>query len=147
MVRLLNGRGQKARAKYASVPRLAAIEQRFGVPGGVLVAFWGMESDYGANVGDRDVLRATATHGAAASGGADWSAEFIAALKILQTGVLPRARLVGSYAGALGQTQLMPTNYLNTAWISTATAASTCGRPASTCGRPRWTPWPAPPST
>ncbi len=109
---LLNGRGQKARAKYASLPDLAKIEARYGVPGGVLVAFWGMESDYGANVGDRDVLRATATHGAAGSGGPDWTAEFIAAARVLQGGVVPRAGLVGSYAGAMGQTQLMPTKYL-----------------------------------
>jgi lytic murein transglycosylase len=71
-----------------------------------------MESDYGGNIGDRDVLRATATHGAAGSSGPDWGAEFLAALKILQSGVVPRSRLIGSYAGALGQTQLMPTNYL-----------------------------------
>ena len=58
------------------------------------------------------MLRATATHGAAGSGGADWAQEFIAALKILQSGVVPRSGLIGSYAGALGQTQLMPTNYL-----------------------------------
>ena len=110
--KLLNGRGRKARAKYAGLPRLADIERRYGVPGGVLVAFWGMESDYGANIGDRDVLRAVATHGAAGSGGPDWPAEFVAAAKILQSGVVPRAGLVGSYAGAIGQTQLMPTNYL-----------------------------------
>lgn len=112
VLKLLNGRGRKAQAKYASLPRLADIERRYGVPGGVLVAFWGMESDYGANIGDRDVLRATATHGAAGSGGADWPAEFVAGVKILQSGVVPRARLIGSYAGAIGQTQLMPTNYL-----------------------------------
>ncbi len=109
---LLNGRGRKARDKCASLPQLAQIEQRYGVPGGPLVAFWGMESDYGANIGDRDVLRATATHGAAGTGGPDWSEEFIAALKILQSGVIDRGRLIGSYAGAIGQTQLMPTNYL-----------------------------------
>jgi lytic murein transglycosylase len=109
---LLNGRGRKARAKYASVPQLPAIRERFGVPGGPLVAFWGMESDYGANIGDRDVLRAVATHGAAGSGGADWAAEFVAAAKVLQSGVIARGAMVGSYAGAMGQTQLMPTNYL-----------------------------------
>ncbi len=109
---LLNGRGRKARDKFASLPQLAQIQQRYGVPGGPLVAFWGMESDYGANIGDRDVLRATATHGAAGSGGPDWRAEFIAALKILQNGTVTRDRLIGSYAGAIGQTQLMPTNYL-----------------------------------
>ena len=109
---LLNGRGRKARAKFAGLPELAGMERRYGVPGGPLVAFWGMESDYGANIGDRDVLRAAATHGAAGSGGADWVQEFIAAAKILQSGVVPRSRLVGSYAGAVGQTQLMPTNYL-----------------------------------
>ncbi len=112
VLRLLNGRGLKARAKYAATPALSDIRRRFGVPGGPLVAFWGMESDYGGNIGDRDVLRATATHGAAGSSGPDWAAEFIAALKILQTGVVPRTRLIGSYAGAIGQTQLMPTNYL-----------------------------------
>jgi len=76
VTRLLSGRGAKARAKYAALPSLAKIEERWGVPGGPLVAFWGMESDYGANIGDRDVLRAIATHGAAGSGGPDWSEEF-----------------------------------------------------------------------
>ena len=110
--RLLNGRGKHARAKFLAMPQLQEIELRLGVPPGPLVAVWGMESDYGGNIGDRDVLRATATHGAAGSGGSDWGAEFVAALKILQSKVVPRTRLIGSYAGALGQTQLMPTNYL-----------------------------------
>ena len=110
--RLLNGRGKRARAKFLAMPQLEEIELRIGVPPGPLVAFWGMESDYGGNIGDRDALRALATHGAAGSGGPDWASEFVAALKILQTGVVTRTRLVGSYAGALGQTQLMPTNYL-----------------------------------
>ena len=110
--RLLTGRGKRARAKFLAMPQLQEVEIRLGVPPGPLVALWGMESDYGGNIGDRDVLRATATHGAAGSGGSDWGAEFVAALKILQSKVVPRARLIGSYAGALGQTQLMPTNYL-----------------------------------
>jgi membrane-bound lytic murein transglycosylase B len=112
VMRLVNGRGRRARDKYLSMPQLQEIELRIGVPAGPLVAFWGMESDYGGNIGDRDVLRATATHGAASSGGPDWAAEFVAGLKILQTKVVPRSRLIGSYAGAVGQTQLMPTNYL-----------------------------------
>lgn len=112
VMRLLTGRGQRARLKYAAVPQLSDIRERYGVPGGPLVALWGMESDYGANIGDRDVLRAIATHGAAGSGGPAWPEEFIAGLKILQSGVVPRSRLIGSYAGAVGQTQLMPTNYL-----------------------------------
>ena len=110
--RLLNGRGKRARSKFLAMPQLEEVEIRIGVPPGPLVAFWGMESDYGGNIGDRDALRALATHGAAGSGGPDWASEFVAALKILQTGVVMRTRLVGSYAGALGQTQLMPTNYL-----------------------------------
>jgi lytic murein transglycosylase len=112
VMKLLNGRGAKARAKFASLPALSQVEQRYGVPGGPLVAFWGMESDYGAYTGDRDVLRAVATHGAAGSGGPDWGEEFIAALKILRSAVVPRQRLLGSYAGAIGQTQLMPSNYI-----------------------------------
>ena len=112
VMRLLNGRGKRARAKFLAMPQLSEIELRIGAPGGPLVAFWGMESDYGGNIGDRDVLRATATHGAASSSGPDWGSEFVAALKILQSRVVPRSKLIGSYAGALGQTQLMPTNYL-----------------------------------
>ena len=112
VMKLLNGRGARAREKYASLPALHDVERRYGVPGGPLVAFWGMESSYGANIGDRDVLRAVATHGAAGSGGPDWGEEFIAALRILQSGVVSRSGFIGSYAGAIGQTQLMPTNYI-----------------------------------
>jgi membrane-bound lytic murein transglycosylase B len=112
VLKLLNGRGARAREKYASLPALERIEARYGVPGGPLVAFWGMESNYGGNLGDRDVLRAIATHGASGSSGPDWGAEYIAALKILQSGVVARSGFIGSYAGAIGQTQLMPTNYI-----------------------------------
>ena len=90
--RLLNGRGKHARAKFLAMPQLQEIELRLGVPPGPLVAVWGMESDYGGNIGDRDVLRATATHGAAGSGGSDWGAEFVAALKILQSKSVPYFR-------------------------------------------------------
>ena len=112
VMKLLSGRGARAREKYAALPALSQVEQRYGVPGGPLVAFWGMESNYGGNVGDRDVLRAVATHGASGSSGPDWREEFIAAMRILQSGVVSRSGFIGSYAGAIGQTQLMPTNYI-----------------------------------
>ncbi|MDP4022653.1 lytic murein transglycosylase [Methylobacterium sp. NEAU 140] len=98
-------------------PTLQAIEARYGVDRHVLVAFWGVESSYGAVLDDpgivRPVVRALASlacgdHGRAAY----WRTELIAALKILAAGDAPPERLTGSWAGAMGHTQFMPTVYL-----------------------------------
>jgi lytic murein transglycosylase len=82
------------------------------VPAEVLVAIWGMESDYGANTGDLPVIDALATLGFDGRR-ADWArGQLIAALRILQQGDIDRARMVGSWAGAMGQTQFLPTSFL-----------------------------------
>ncbi|MDP2214271.1 lytic murein transglycosylase [Phenylobacterium sp.] len=103
------------RRRRDALPALAQIESRFGVPRDVLVAIWGLESGFGAILGDFDVVRSMAT--LAADGRRREFAEdqLMAALKIIGSGEFPRSRLVGSWAGAMGQTQFIPTTFLATA--------------------------------
>jgi len=102
-----------ARARRAANPQIAQIEARYGVPGSVLVAFWGRESGYGRDMGGLDVFSTLATLGSARAGSStDWTAEYVAALRIVEQRARPRAAMRGSGAGAMGHTQLMPTSYL-----------------------------------
>jgi lytic murein transglycosylase len=102
-----------ARARRAAWPQIGQIESRYGVPGSVLVAFWGRESGYGRDMGSLDVFSTIATLGAARSGSStNWTGEYIAALRIVERRIRSRAALRGSSAGAMGHTQLMPTSYL-----------------------------------
>ena len=101
--------------RRAEVPQLAEIEQRFGVPREVLIAIWARETGYGAIQGDFDVVRSMASL-AAQGRRRDWAeGELIAALKIIASGEAARPRLKGSWAGAMGQTQFLPSAYLSTA--------------------------------
>jgi lytic murein transglycosylase len=89
-----------------------AAAARHGVPPGILVAIWGMESNYGANYGDIPTIDALATLGFDGRR-EDWArGQLLAALKILQNGDIERARMVGSWAGAMGQTQFLPSSFL-----------------------------------
>ena len=89
-----------------------AAAARYGVPSSILVAIWGMESNYGANYGDISTIDALATLGFEGRRG-DWArGQLLAALKILQNGDISRARMLGSWAGAMGQTQFLPSNIL-----------------------------------
>ncbi|WP_293906366.1 lytic murein transglycosylase [Phenylobacterium sp.] len=101
--------------KRAAMPELGAIEDRFGVPREILLGVWAMESGFGALQGDFDVVRAFATLAAQGRRRAFAEGELIAALKIIQSGEQPRAKLRGSWAGAMGQTQFIPSMYLSTA--------------------------------
>ncbi len=93
-------------------PQLDAVAARYGVPGEIVVAIWGMESNYGANYGDISTIDALATLGFEGRR-AGWAREqLMAALKILQRGDIPRDRMIGSWAGAMGQTQFLPTVFL-----------------------------------
>lgn len=105
--------GQRRRADVAAFPD---IETRFGVPRDVLLGVWALESGFGSIQGDYDTLRSLATL-AAQGRRRDWAeGEIIATLKIIQSGVKqPRSRLRGSWAGAMGQTQFIPSTYLSTA--------------------------------
>ncbi|MGI6408787.1 MAG: lytic murein transglycosylase [Thiopseudomonas sp.] len=91
---------------------LDSIEKRYGVDRYVLVAIWGMESNFGRQMGDKNIIRSLATlawHGRRA---AFWEDQLMAALRILQNGDISSRSMVGSWAGAMGQTQFMPTTYL-----------------------------------
>jgi len=89
-----------------------AATARYGVPPAVVVAIWGMESNYGGNYGNTPVIDALATLGFEGRR-EDWARrELLAALKILDSGDIARDRMIGSWAGAMGQTQFLPSNFL-----------------------------------
>ena len=104
--------GRQRRADLAWLP---GVETRYGVPREVLIAVWAMESGFGAIQGTYDVVRSMAT--LAADGRRRGFAEdqLMAALRIIGSGEWPRERLTGSWAGAMGQTQFIPTTFLSTA--------------------------------
>jgi lytic murein transglycosylase len=107
---------QQGRARMSELsPWLNRCEQRYGVPASILVGVWGMESAYGAIQGDNDVVRSLATLAYEGRRRAWAETQLIAALRILADGRIPRARLKGSWAGAMGQTQFIPQTYLDTA--------------------------------
>ena len=94
---------------------LARVQQRYGVPPEYIVAIWRIESGFGANFGNFNVVEALATLAYAGRRQDFWKSELIAALRILQSGEVPPERLVGSWAGAMGHTQFMPSGFLKLA--------------------------------
>ena len=89
-----------------------AAATRYGVPAGILMAIWGVESNYGSNYGSIPTIDALATLGFEGRR-EDWArGQLLAALKILQSGDISRAQMIGSWAGAMGQTQFLPSNFL-----------------------------------
>ena len=93
-------------------PEVDTIAVRYGVPAEVLVAIWGMESNYGSFVGDIPTIDALATLGFEGRREAWARGQLLAALKILQNRDIDRAQMIGSWAGAMGQTQFLPSNFL-----------------------------------
>lgn len=106
------GRGRRQYADSASL--IAEIERRYGVPGPVILAIWGHESNYGAYTGDFDLARSLATLAFEGRRRELFADEFIALLKMIDRGV-PRWKLVGSWAGAFGNPQFLPSVYLRVA--------------------------------
>lgn len=102
--------GQRALARTA--PTFDRIEAAYGVDRSVVAAIWGVESDYGAVRGDIPTLDALVTLAADTRRGAWFEGELIAALKILQAGDATPGQMRGSWAGAMGHTQFMPSTYL-----------------------------------
>ncbi len=90
---------------------LNAIEARYGVPANVICAIWGLESRFGERRGDVPVLSALATLAYDGRRGAFFEKQLIAALRIIQTGDTTPGNMVGSWAGAMGHTQFIPTSY------------------------------------
>ena len=106
--RIANGREVVARERTL----FHQVEQRFGVSPGVIAGIWGLESGFGAATGDFRVIEALATLAWDGRRASFFRGELMAALKILENGDIAPAKMTGSYAGAMGQPQFMPSSYL-----------------------------------
>jgi len=102
-------RGREILAEHR--PVFDAVERQYGVDRHVIAAIWGIESNFGRSAGDRAVLRSTATLACVGRRQAYFRDEFLAALEILHRGDLRPEQLKGSWAGAFGPTQFMPTSF------------------------------------
>ena len=118
------GTVSRARAKMAGAPWLSEIPSRYGVPAEIVVGIWRQESDLGGNTGNFDVVNTLATLAAlsqraspdrTAARRKDMEGYLVSALEAIDQGKLTRAELRGSWAGAVGQVQFMPTHILNLA--------------------------------
>jgi len=101
---------QRIRTYQAAFTR---AEKEYGVPPAVIAAFWGLESDFGANMGNLPTLRSLVSLAYDCRRSEMFENETIAALKIIDRGDLSPDEMVGSWAGELGQTQFLPTHYFN----------------------------------
>ncbi|MCB1639707.1 MAG: lytic murein transglycosylase, partial [Thiothrix sp.] len=101
--------GSSQLRKQASLFR--RIEQQYGVPGPVLAAFWGLESDFGANTGSDSTLRSVATLAWDCRRPELFRPEVIAALRLIQRGDQRLDTMKGAWAGELGQLQFLPSSY------------------------------------
>jgi lytic murein transglycosylase len=88
------------------------IERRFGVPAPVLVAFWGLETDFGAFMGDSPTLTSLATLAYDCRRPEKFRPQLLAGLKLLEARDLPIEEMQGAWAGEIGQTQFMPGDYI-----------------------------------
>ena len=98
--------------KKAHREQLSAIAKKYGVSSSLIVAIWGMESNFGRFTGTRPTVQALATLAWEGRRRAFFSAEFVNALQIIDKGYIELDQMKGSWAGAMGQTQFMPSSYL-----------------------------------
>jgi lytic murein transglycosylase len=103
--------GQQHIRTYAAA--FARAEKEYGVPPAVIAAFWGLESDFGANMGNLPTLRSLVSLAYDCRRSERFQGETIAALKVIDRGDLSPSEMIGSWAGELGQTQFLPTHYVN----------------------------------
>ncbi len=103
-------KGRAALSRHGA--QLAAIEGRYGVEANVVAAVWGLESFYGERRGTVPVIAALSTLAYEGRRGSFFEQQLIAALKILQNGDISPQGMTGSWAGAMGHTQFIPTSYL-----------------------------------
>ncbi len=111
--RMVPPRLQRARRllqQYGAV--FSRIEQQYGVPGAVIVAIWGLETDFGADNGRFPTIRALATLAYDCRRPDKFRGELIAALRIVDRGDMAPAEMRGAWAGEIGQTQFLPSSYL-----------------------------------
>jgi lytic murein transglycosylase len=103
-------KGQRLMKEYAGP--IKKIEQTYGVPGGVIVAIWGLETDYGVNLGKMSVVRSVATLAYDCRRTDKFQAELMDAMRIVDRGDMAAADMQGDWAGEIGQTQFLPSSYL-----------------------------------
>ncbi|HET9403008.1 MAG TPA: lytic murein transglycosylase, partial [Burkholderiales bacterium] len=101
--------GKAGLGEWAAV--LEGVEKKFGVDRHIVVAVWGVETNYGKNTGKRPLVRSLATVSCFGGRQRYFRGELVAALRILQSGDVPPEALTGSWAGAFGQTQFMPSTF------------------------------------
>src|SRR6202035_4068809 len=106
----ING-GRAAMQRHAAL--LSSIEAKYGVPRQILVAIWGLETDFGrGDMGRLPVFRVLATMSHDCRRTELFQGQLLAALQILQRGDLPLREMIGAYAGEIGQTQFLPSSYI-----------------------------------
>ena len=103
-------RGSNMMKQYGSV--LSRIEETYGVPGEVLVAIWGLETDFGVNTGKFPTIRSLATLAYDCRRADQFRAELMDALRIVERGDLAPSEMRGAWAGEIGQTQFMPSSWI-----------------------------------
>jgi lytic murein transglycosylase len=103
-------RGSNMLKQYGSV--LSRIEQAYGVPGEVIVAIWGLETDFGVNIGKFSTMRSLATLAYDCRRSDTFKAELMDALRIIERGDIAPQEMRGAWAGEIGQTQFMPSSYV-----------------------------------
>ena len=103
-------KGRALLQRYAAT--LRTIEARYGVPGPVLIAIWGLETDFGAGTGKFQTFNALATLAYDCRRTEEFHAELMDALRLVQRGDLEASQMHGAWAGEIGQTQFMPSSYL-----------------------------------
>ena len=103
-------RGSNMMKQYGSV--LSRIEQTYGVQGEVLVAIWGLETDFGVNTGKFPTIRSLATLAYDCRRADEFRAELMDALRIIERGDLAPNEMRGAWAGEIGQTQFMPSSWI-----------------------------------
>jgi lytic murein transglycosylase len=103
-------RGQKMAAEWSKT--LTAVERFYGVPRSVVLGVWGMETNFGSFTGSIYAIRALATLAYTGYRGEFFKEELLTALQILEKEHVDRSKMLGSWAGAMGQTQFMPSSYM-----------------------------------
>ncbi|HEX2553590.1 MAG TPA: lytic murein transglycosylase [Microvirga sp.] len=103
-------RGAQAAAQWSEA--LAAAERTYGVPRSVILGIWGMETNFGSFTGNLSVVRSLATLAFTGYRAEFFRAELLTALQILEQDHIARASMLGSWAGAMGQTQFMPSSFM-----------------------------------
>jgi lytic murein transglycosylase len=103
-------RGADKLKQYGSM--ISRIEETYGVPGEIVVAIWGLETDFGVNIGKFQTIRSLATLAFDCRRSDEFKAQLLDALRIIDRGDVAAADLHGAWAGEIGQTQFMPSSYI-----------------------------------